>query len=190
MEMSEYASRVGFRILWVTATSETNRFLSPFVEILEAPGECAEPDDVVAGWDSAPEFATLRRACAAFFSGYSANRWTCRRRSSAVIFFKASQRDWRRDAKPSYVYVLEDLQWRRILSGAGDHLTIASPTSVVIIGLSRRIFEHNDRWSELSRIDSPGYPSAEARRLSKDDIAQMLHGLSQARRGKSGQRDF
>ena len=112
------------------------------------------------------------------------NHWNCRRRRSAAIFSRAFPRRWRARLKHvRSLYILEDLHW-------ADESTLAllihlanrvAQLPVVIIGTYReRIFGDNPALVRtLEELIRMGVRPLKLGGLSKDAVAQMLHGLSQ-----------
>ncbi|HWN58725.1 MAG TPA: AAA family ATPase, partial [Methylomirabilota bacterium] len=186
MEMSEYASRVGFRILVGHCYERDEPFpYLPFVEILES-GLANAPslDDYRRRMgDSAPEFAQIAPSLRRVFPDIPQPLDLPPAQQRRYLFQSVSEGLARATRSRSYLYVLEDLQWADESSLAlVIHLTnrIAN-LPVVIIGTYRDGYsEHNDALvrtlEELIRL---GIRPLKLGGLSKDDIAQMLHGLSQ-----------
>ena len=147
----------------------------------------------VGGWGTMRlNWPRSRQAFGEFFRIFR-NRWICRRRRSAAIFSRAFPRRWRRAARTrSQLYILEDLHW-------ADESTLAllihlanrvAQLPVVIIGTYRDGYSENNpalvrTLEELIRM---GVRPLKLGGLSKDAVAQMLHGLSQRQApGKSGE---
>jgi len=185
MEMSEYASRVGSEFWWVTATSETNRFLISRSSRSLKSGLANAPslDDFRRRMGCAPEFAQIAPSLRRVFRIFR-NRWTA---AGAVrpLSFQASQRTGA-PTQALYVYVSRpangDESSRRGDSSDQSH---RQPSGRIIGTYRDGYSEHMTRGQNSRRIDSPGYPSVSSAVYPKDDIAQMLHGLSQRAAGKS-----
>src|SRR5713101_6053438 len=186
MEMSEYASRVGFRIMVGHCYERDEPFpYLPFVEILESSlANAPSLDDFRRRMgDSAPEFAQLAPSLRRVFPDIPQPLELPPAQQRRYLFQSVSEGLARACRTRSYVYVLEDLQWSDESSLAlVIHLAnrIAN-LPVVIVGTYRDGYsEHNHALvrtlEELIRL---GIRPLKLGGLSKDDIAQMLQGLSQ-----------
>src|SRR5258708_66760 len=185
MEMSEYASRVGFRIMVGHCYERDEPFpYLPFVEILES-GLANAPsleDFRRRMGDSAPEFAQLAPSLRRVFPDIPQPLELPPAQQRRYLFQSVSEGLARATRSRSYVYVLEDLQWSDESSlGLLIHLAnrIAN-LPVVIIGTYRDGYsEHNHALvrtlEELIRL---GIRPLKLGGLTKDAIAEILYGLS------------
>jgi len=192
MEMSEYGSRVGFRIMVGHCYERDEPFpYLPFVEILES-GLANAPslDDFRRRMgDSAPEFAQLAPSLRRVFPDIPQPLDLPPAQQRRYLFQSVSEALARATRTRSYVYVLEDLQWADESSLAlVIHLAnrIAN-LPVIIIGTYRDGYsEHNEALvrtlEELIRL---GVRPLKLGGLTKDDIGQMLNGLSQRKAPES-----
>src|SRR5713226_225501 len=186
MEMAEYASRVGFRYVVGHCYERDEPFpFLPFVEILESGlAQAASLDDLRRRMgDNAAELAqiapSLRRAFPDIpqppeLPPSQKRRYLFQGLSEALAFAARTR---------SYFFVLDDLHW-------ADESTLAllnhlanrvAQLPVVIIGTYRDSFSENNSaltrtLEELIRL---GTRPLKLGGLSKDAVAQMLHGLSQ-----------
>ena len=168
-----------------TATKETSLSLLPFAEIIESNlAQAASLEDYSGQMGpNAAEMAQIAPSLRRIFPDIP-QPLELPPRSSAIIFSKAFQRRWpgRLRTRP-HLYLLEDLHW-------ADESTLAlliylanrvAQLPAVIIGTYRSGYSDDNpalvrTLEELIRL---GVRPQKLGGLSKDAVAQMLHGLSQ-----------
>jgi predicted ATPase len=185
MEMAEYASRVGFRYVVGHCYERDEPFpFLPFVEILESGlAQAASLDDLRRRMgDNAAELAqiapSLRRAFPDIpqppeLPPSQKRRYLFQGLSEALAFAARTR---------SYFFVLEDLHW-------ADESTLAllnhlanrvAQLPVVIVGTYRDSYSENNPvlTRTLEELIRQGIRPLKLSGLSKQAVAQMLHGLS------------
>jgi hypothetical protein len=186
IEMAEYASRVGFRCLVGHCYERDEPFpYLPFAEIIESDlAQAASLDDFRRRMgDNAAELAqlapSLRRVCPDIPQPLELPPAQKRR----YLFQSVSETLGRATRTRTYLIIVEDLHW-------GDESTLAllvhlanrvAQLPVVIIGTYRDEYSESNpalvrTLEELIRL---GIRPLKLGGLSKDAVAQMLHGLSQ-----------
>ena len=186
MEMMEYASRVGFRCLVGHCYERDEPFpYLPFVEILESGlAQAASLDDYRRHMgDNAAELAQIAPSLRRAFPDMPQPLELPPAQKRRYLFQSLSEALASASRTRSYFFVLEDLHW-------ADESTLAllnhlanrvAQLPVVIIGTYRDSFSENNSaltrtLEELIRL---GTRPLKLGGLSKDAVAQMLHGLSQ-----------
>jgi eukaryotic-like serine/threonine-protein kinase len=186
MEMAEYASHAGFRCLVGHCYERDEPFpYLPFVEIIESNlARAASPDHFRRQMgDNAAELAQLAPSLRRVFPDLPQPLELPPAQKRRYLFQSFSEALAYAARTRSYLYIVEDLHW-------GDESTLAllihlanrvAQLPVVIIGTYRdRDAENNPglvrTLEELIRL---GLRPLKLGGLSKDDVAQMLHGLSQ-----------
>ncbi len=186
MEMSEYASRVGFRSVVGHCYEREEPFpYLPFVEIIESNlANAPSLDDFRRRLgDNAAEFAQLAPSLRRVFPDIPQPMELPPTQQRRYLFQSVSEALARAARTRSYLYILEDLQWSDESSlGLLIHLAnrIAN-LPVVIIGTYRDGYsEHNHALvrtlEELIRL---GIRPLKLGGLTKDAIAEILYGLSE-----------
>ena len=186
LEMAEYASRVGFRYVVGHCYERDEPFpFLPFVEILESGlAQAASLDDLRQRMgDNAAELAqiapSLRRAFPDIpqpleLPPSQKRRYLFQGLSEALAFAARTR---------SYFFVLEDLHW-------ADESTLAllnhlanrvAQLPVVIVGTYRDSYSENNPVlaRTLEELIRQGIRPLKLSGLSKQAVAQMLHGLTQ-----------
>jgi tetratricopeptide (TPR) repeat protein len=186
MEMAEYASRVGFRYL-VGRCYERDEPVPylPFAEIIESSlAQAASLDDFRRRMgENAAELAQIAPSLRHIFPDIPQPPELPPAQRRRYLFQSVSETLGRAARTRSQLYMLEDLQW-------ADESTLAllihlanrvAQLPVVIIGTYRDGYaEHNPAWSRtLEELIRLGIRPLKLSGLSKDAVAQMLHGLSQ-----------
>ena len=186
MEMAEYASRVGFRYLVGRCYERDEPFpLLPFAEIIEASlAEAMSLDDFRRRiGDNAAELAQIAPSLRRVFQDIPQPLEVLPAQKRRHLFQSVSDTVERAAQTRSQLYILEDLHW-------GDESTLSllihlanriAHCPVVIIGTYRDGYTENNpvlvrTLEELIRM---GVRPQKLGGLSKDAVAQMLHGLSQ-----------
>ena len=186
MEMAEYASRVGFRCLVGHCYERDEPFpYLPFVEIIESGlAQAASLDDFRRRMgDNAAELAQIAPSLRRVFPDIPQPLELPPAQKRRYLFQSVSEALARAARTRSYLYILEDLHW-------ADESTLAllihlanrvAQLPVVIIGTYRDGYSENNpalvrTLEELIRL---GIRPLKLGGLSKDAVAQMLHGLSQ-----------
>src|ERR1700730_14794248 len=186
MEMAEYASRVGFRCLVGHCYERDEPFPHlPFVEILESGlAQAASLDDFRRRiGDNAAELAQLAPSLRRVFPDIPQPLELSPAQKRRYLFQSVLEALGRAAQSRSYVYILEDLHW-------ADESTLAllyhlanriAQIPVIIIGTYRDGYAEKNpalvrTLEELIRL---GIRPLKLGGLSKDAVAQMLHGLSQ-----------
>ena len=186
MEMAEYASRVGFRCLVGHCYERDEPFpYLPFVEIIESSlAQAASLDDYRRRMgDNAAELAQIAPSLRRVFPDIPQPLELPPAQQRRYLFQSVSEALGRAARTRSYLYILEDLHW-------ADESTLAllihlanrvAQLPVVIIGTYRDGYSENNpalvrTLEELIRL---GIRPLKLGGLSKDAVAQMLHGLSQ-----------
>ncbi len=186
MEMSEYASRVGFRSVVGHCYEREEPFpYLPFVEIIESNlANAPSLDDFRRRLgDNAAEFAQLAPSLRRVFPDIPQPMELPPTQQRRYLFQSVSEALARAARTRSYLYILEDLQWSDESSlGLLIHLAnrIAN-LPVVIIGTYRDGYsEHNHALvrtlEELIRL---GIRPLKLGGLTKDAIEEILYGLSE-----------
>ena len=185
MEMAEYASRVGFKCVVGHCYERDEPFpYLPFSEIIESVWHRRQAWMIfVGGWGTTrPNWPSSHQAFDEFFRIFR-NLWNCRRRRSGGIFSRAFLRRWpERLEHVRTCIILEDLHW-------ADESTLAllvhlanrvAQLPVVIIGTYRDEYSDNNpaMIRTLEELIRMGIRPLKLGGLSKDAVAQMLHGLS------------
>ena len=195
MEMAEYASRVGFRCFVGHCYERDEPFpYLPFVEIIESNlAQAASLDDFRRRMgDNAAELAQIAPSLRRVFPDIPQPLELPPAQKRRYLFQSVSEALARAAQTRSQLYILEDLHW-------ADESTLAllihlanrvAQLPVVIIGTYRDGYSDDNpalvrTLEELIRM---GVRPLKLGGLSKDAVAQMLHGLSQrAGSGKSGE---
>ncbi len=185
MEMSEYASRVGFRCLVGHCYERDEPFpYLPFVEIIESNLAQAASLDDFRWWmgENAAELTQIAPSLRRVFPDIPQPLELPPAQKRRYLFQSVSEALGRAARTRSYFYILEDLHW-------ADESTLAllihlanrvAQLPLVIVGTYRDVYsENNPAWvrtlEELIRL---GIRPLRLGGLSKDAIAQMLHALS------------
>jgi len=186
MEMTEYASRVGFRCLVGHCYERDEPFpYLPFVEILESGlAQAASLDDYRRHMgDNAAELAQIAPSLRRAFPDMPQPLELPPAQKRRYLFQSLSEALASASRTRSYFFVLEDLHW-------ADESTLAllhhlanrvAQLPVVIIGTYRDLFSENNpaltrTLEELIRL---GIRPLKLDGLSEDTVAQMLNGLSE-----------
>ena len=186
MEMAEYASRVGFRCLVGHCYERDEPFpFLPFVEIIESSlAQAASLDDFRRQMgDNAAELAQIAPSLRRVFPDIPQPLELPPAQKRRYLFQSVSEALARAARTRPQLYILDDLHW-------ADESTLAllihlanrvAQLPVVIIGTYRDGYSENNpalvrTLEELIRM---GIRPLKLGGLSKDAIAQMLHGLSQ-----------
>ena len=186
MEMAEYASRKGFRCAVGHCYERDEPFpYLPFVEIIESNlAQAASLDDYRRRMgDNAAELAQIAPSLRRVFPDIPQPLELPPAQKRRYLFQSVSEALARAARTRSQLYILEDLHW-------ADESTLAllihlanrvAQLPVVIIGTYRDGYSENNpalvrTLEELIRI---GVRPLKLGGLSKDAVAQMLHGLSQ-----------
>jgi len=185
MEMAEYATRVGFRCQVGHCYERDESFpLLPFVEIIESGlAQAASLDDYRRRMgDNAAELAQIAPSLRRVFPDIPQPLELPPAQQRRYLFQSLSEALGRAARRRSFVYILEDLHWAdestlALLIHLANHV---AKLPVVIIGTYRGGYsENNPAWvrtlEELIRL---GIRPLKVSGLSKDAVAQMLHGLS------------
>ncbi|MDB5107985.1 MAG: serine/threonine protein kinase, partial [Candidatus Binatus sp.] len=185
MEMAEYASRVGFRCLIGHCYERDEPFpFLPFVEIIESNlAQAASLDDFRHRMgENAPELAQIAPSLRRVFSDIPQPVELPAAQKRRYLFQSISEALRRGTQTRSYFYILDDLQWADESSLALlIHLTNRiAQLPVVIIGTYREGHSEDNpalvrTLEELIRL---GVRPLKLAGLSKNDIAQILSGLS------------
>ena len=186
MEMAEYASRIGFRCSVGHCYERDEPFpYLPFVEIIESNlAQAASLDDFRRRiGDNAAELAQIAPSLRRVFPDIPQPLELPPAQQRRYLFQSVSEALGRAAQTRSQLYILEDLHW-------ADESTLAllihlanrvAQLPVVIIGTYRGGYSENNpalvrTLEELIRL---GVRPLKLGGLSKDAVAQMLHGLSQ-----------
>ena len=196
MEMTEYASHVGFKCLVGHCYERDEAFpYLPFVELIESSlAQAASLDDFRRRLGTTPlNWPSWLPAFDEFFRTFR-NLWNCRRRRSAATFSRAFQKRWAaRLEHASYVYILEDLHW-------ADESTLAllihlaqrvTQLPIVIIGTYRDgLSDSKPALIQIpGRADSVGCPPTKAQWSVKGiRCADVKWAKPPAGAGKSSER--
>jgi tetratricopeptide (TPR) repeat protein len=186
MEMAEYASQVGFRCLVGHCYERDKPFpYLPFVEIIESSlAQAASLEDFRRRMgENAPELAQLAPRLKRVFRDIPEPLELPPAQKRRYLFQSVSDALARATQTRSYLYILEDLHWADESSLALlIHLVNRiAHLPVVILGTYREGYSENNpalvrTFEELIRL---GVRPLKLGGLSKDAVAQMLHGLSQ-----------
>src|SRR5216683_188732 len=186
MEMMEYASRVGFRCLVGHCYERDEPFpYLPFVEILESGlAQAASLDDYRRHMgDNAAELAQIAPSLRRAFPDMPQPLELPPAQKRRYLFQSLSEALASASRTRSYFFVLEDLHWadESTLALLNHLASRVAQLPVVIIGTYRDSFSENNSaltrtLEELIRL---GTRPLKLGGLSKDAVAQMLHGLSQ-----------
>jgi len=186
MELAEYASRVGFRCLVGHCYERDEPFpYLPFVEIIESGlAQAASLDDFrLRLGDNAAELAQLAPSLRRVFPDIPQPLELPPAQKRRYIFQSFSETLGRAARIRSYLIILEDLHWADESSLAlFIHLANrVTQLPVVIIGTYRDGYSDSNpalvrTLEELIRM---GHRPLKLGGLSKEAIAQMLHGLGQ-----------
>ena len=195
MEMAEYASRIGFRCSVGHCYERDEPFpYLPFAEIIESNlAQAASLDDYRRQMgDNAAELAQIAPSLRRVFPDIPQPLELPPAQQRRYLFQSVSEALARAARTRPYMYLLEDLHW-------ADESTLAllihlanrvAQLPAVIIGTYRGGYSDNNpalvrTLEELIRM---GIRPLKLGGLSKDAVAQMLHGLSRAPgSGKSGE---
>jgi AAA ATPase domain len=197
MEMADYASRVGFRCLvgHCYEREEPYPYL-PFVEIIESGlAQAASLEDFrqrMGG--STAEFAQIAPSLRRIFPDIPQPVDLPPAQKRRYIFQSVSEGLAHAAQTRSYVYILEDLHWadESTLDLLVHLASRVSQLPVVFIGTYRDVYSDFPRKSArspgnpalvrtLEELIRHGIRPIKLDSLSKDDVAQMLHGLSGGR---------
>jgi tetratricopeptide (TPR) repeat protein len=186
MEMAEYATRVGFRCLVGHCYERDEPFpYLPFVEILESGlAHAASLDDYRRRLgDNAAALAQIAPSLRRVFPDIPQPLELPPAQKRRYLFQSFSESMGRAARTRSYLFILEDLHWAEesTLALLFHLANRVAQLPVVIIGTYRDGYSENNpalvrTLEELIRL---GIRPLKLGGLSKDDIAQMLHGLSQ-----------
>jgi tetratricopeptide (TPR) repeat protein len=185
MEMAEYASRVGFRYVVGHCYERDEPFpFLPFVEILESGlAQAASLDDLRRRMgDNAAELAQIAPSIRRAFPDIPQPVELPPAQKRRYLFQGLSEGLAYAARTRSYFFVLEDLHW-------ADESTLAllnhlanrvAQLPVVIVGTYRDSYSENNPalTRTLEELIRQGIRPLKLRGLSKDAVAQMLHGLS------------
>jgi tetratricopeptide (TPR) repeat protein len=185
MDIAEYASRVGFRCVVGHCYERDEPFpYLPFVEIIESNLANAPSLHEFRRrlGDNAAEFAQLAPSLRRVFPDIPQPLELPPAQQRRYLFQSVSEALARAARSRSYLYILEDLQW-------ADESTLAlvihlanriASLPVVIIGTYRDGYsEHNHALVRtLEELIRHGVRPLKLGGLTKDAIAEMLHGLS------------
>ena len=185
MEVAEYASRVGFQCCIGHCYERDEPFpYLPFVEIIEsALAQAASLDDFRRRMgESAPEFAQIAPSLRRVFPDIPQPLDLPPAQKRRYLFQSVSEALARATQTRSYLYILDDLHWADESSlGLLIHLANRiAQLPVVIIGTYREGYSEGNpalvrTLEELIRL---GVRPLKVTGLSKEDIAQMVNGLS------------
>src|ERR1700730_8603528 len=186
MEMAEYASQVGFRCLVGHCYERDKPFpYLPFVEIIESSlAQAASLEDFRRRMgENAPELAQLAPRLKRVFRDIPEPLELPPAQKRRYLFQSVSDALARATQTRSYLYILEDLHWADESSLALlIHLVNRiAHLPVVILGTYREGYSENNpalvrTFEELIRL---GVRPLKLGGLSKDAVAQMLHGSPQ-----------
>ena len=186
MEVSEYASRVGFRCCIGHCYERDEPFpYLPFVEIIESNlAQAASLDDFRSRMgENAPELAQIAPSLRRFFPDIPQPLELPPAQKRRYLFQSISDSLARSTQTRSYFYILDDLQWADESSLALIiHLANRiAQLPVVIVGTYREGYSEDNpalvrTLEELIRL---GVRPLKLTGLSKNDIAEMLTALSQ-----------
>ncbi len=185
MEMTEYASRVGFKCLVGHCYERDEAFpYLPFVELIESSlAQAASLDDFRRRLgDNAAELAQLAPSLRRVFPDIPQPLELPEAQKRRYFFQSITEALGREARTRSYVYILEDLHW-------ADESTLAllihlaqrvTQLPVVIIGTYRDgIFDGKPALiRSLEELIRLGIRPQKLSGLSKESVAQMLNGLS------------
>ena len=183
MEMAEYASRVGFRIMVGHCYERDEPFpYLPFVEIIESGlAQASSLDDFRRRMgDSAPELAQIAPSLRRVFPDIAQPLELPPAQKRRYLFQSISEGLARASRTRSYVHIVEDLHW-------ADESTLAllihlanrvGQLPIVIIGTYREGYsQHNPSLTRsLEELIRQGIRPLKLGGLSRDAVAEMLKG--------------
>ncbi len=188
MEMGEYASRVGFRCLVGHCYERDEPFpFLPFAEILESSlAQAASRDEFRRRMgENAPELAQIAPSLRRAFPDIPQPLELPPAQRRRYLFQSVSEALGRASRTRSQLHILEDLHWAdESTLGLLIHLANrVAQLPVVIIGTYRDGYsEHNSALVRtLEELIRMGTRPLKLGGLSRDAVAEMLHGLSRGR---------